>query len=68
MSLRTIKKAQLDESYVFPSTRMGETIRDHTRPQDAKKRTRTRWGFVLYALIGVGDFDLKNGRIYDMLI
>ena len=52
-SLRTIEKAQLDEIYVLPSTRMDETIRDHTRPQDAKKRTRTRWGFVLYALIGV---------------
>ena len=54
MSLRTIEKAQLDESYVLLSTRMDETIRDRTRPQDAKKRTRTRWGFVLYALIGVG--------------
>ena len=53
MSLRTIEKAQLDESYVLLSTRMDETIRDRTRPQDAKKRTRTRWGLVLYALIGV---------------
>ena len=60
MSLRTIEKAQLDESYVFPSTRMDETIRDHTRPQDAKKRTRTRWGFVLYALIGVYVSILNN--------
>ena len=56
VSLRTIEKAQLDESYVLPSTRMDETIRDHTRPQDAKKRTRMRWGFVLYALIGVYEY------------
>ena len=53
MSLRTIEKAQMDESYVSLSTRMDETIRDRTRPQDAKKRTRTHWGLVLYALIGV---------------
>ena len=53
VSIRTIEKLQLDESYVLPSTRMDETIRDRTRPQDAKRRTRTRWGFILYALIGV---------------
>ena len=47
VSLRIIEKAQLDES-CFTLYAYGRN-----RPQDAKKRTRTRWGLVLYALIGV---------------